>query len=92
MEPKTYTLTISFEDGRTKEVTFIQGRMKLKTLRMIQHAQKSGEWDDLIPAIASMLRITPEEADEIEMADWQAMAEAMSGSTSVPNDGGPTPT
>lgn len=92
-DTKQFTFTISFDDGRpSKTVTFIQGKIKLKVLKLIQQAQKSSDWVDLIEALAAMLRITPDEADEIELDDWKALAAAMSEGATVPNDGGPTPT
>lgn len=87
---KVFTFTIAFDDGRPEKiVTFIQGRIKLKVLKLIQTAQKSGDWTDMIDALAAMLRITPEEADEIELDDWKALAAAMQEGTNVPNESAP---
>lgn len=90
---KHYTFTITFDDGRPeKSVTFVQGRIKLKVLKLIERARKSNDWTDLIDALAAMLGITSEEADEILLDDWQALATAMQEGAIVPNDGGATPT
>lgn len=87
---KVFTFEIEFDDGRAaKKVTFVQGRIKLKVLKLIQSAQKSGDWVDMIGALAAMLRISEEEADEIELDDWKALAAAMSEGANVPNESAP---
>lgn len=85
---KSYTFTITFDDGRTREATITQGKVKLKVLRMIEQAQKSNQWTDMIPAIAATLRITPEEADEIELDDWIAMGNVLN-EPPIPNASAP---
>jgi len=87
---KTYTFTIEFDDGRTKQASITQGRVKLKVLKMLDKAQKTNEWDDLIPVIAAALKITPEEAEEIELWQWQEMGEYMKQAAAVPNESAPT--
>ena len=88
------TFTIAFEDGRSKSVTFERRRLKLKTLRRLQEVQRrieeGNEWASLIPFIATLLNLTEEEADEIEIGDWEAIIGAMQQRAApVPNESAP---
>jgi hypothetical protein len=58
-------------------------------VKLLNKAQKSGDWDDVIPAFAAMLRITPEEAEEISLDDFMAMAQVMQEGMTIPNASAP---
>jgi hypothetical protein len=86
----TYTFTIEFDDGRpSKEVSVTQGKVKLKVLKLIDRAQKSNDWADLIDAMAAMLKVAPDEAEEVELGQWQEMARVMQEAATVPNASAP---
>lgn len=82
------TITISFDDGHEKIARFQRNKLKLKTLAQIQAAQKSGEWVDLIPAIAGMVGLTAEEAGDLTIEQFEQIGKALEETTKVPNDGG----
>lgn len=87
---KAYTFIIEFDDGRTKQATIIQGRVKLKTMKLLDKAQKSGDWEEMIPVFAQMLKITPEEVEEIEMWQWEEMGTYLRSAGEIPNASAPT--
>ena len=75
------TFHITFDDGTAKTVVFERGRIKLKTLRLLERAQRNTSWDTLIPAIAGILGLTEAEADEITLDDWEAIVATMREAT-----------
>lgn len=81
-------IEIVFDDGHTKTARFQRNKLKLKTLAQIQAAQKSGEWNDLIPAIAGMVGLTSEEAGDLTIEQFEQIGKALEETTKVPNDGG----
>ena len=83
------TFDLVFDDGHTKTTTFNPDQLKLRTLAKIETAQKSGNWSDLIPAIADMLKLTTDETNELTIAQFREITQAMSGAVSVPNASAP---
>lgn len=76
-------IEISIDGGPSRVVTFERGRLKLKTLRLLEQAQRNPSWEILIPAVAGMLGLTPEEADEITLDQWESITAAMRESASA---------
>ena len=87
------TFEIAFDDGATKVVSFERGKIKLKALRILERAQRDASWDTIIPAIAALLGLTEDEADDLTIEQWEAIAGAMREATkdaaTIPNESAP---
>lgn len=77
-------LTIEI-DGATFERTFDPKKIKLKTQQALEEARETGKWRDLIPVVGAMLGLTPEQAGELTMGDFEGIFEAIKSATEVPN-------
>lgn len=71
------------------DIRIERGKIKLKTLARIQKAQKTGEWDDLIPVVAELAHISVDEAGELTIDQFEAITTAIQESTSIPNVSAP---
>lgn len=94
--PREFRITITFDDGREpKVVTVRQGKVKMKVMRELDRIQRlpadQQSLGEIVPAIAGVLRITPEEADEIEWDEWQRFLQELQASmnTNIPNESAP---